>query len=70
MIALFTFRPSFCPSCGKPIELSQYNVEDFFAGASCACACGLDYQYVDEEHALDAADAAGGDLRRMRELAS
>lgn len=68
MIALFTFRPSFCPNCGERIEHSQYNVQDFATYASFACDCGVDYQRVEEGTALDAAEADGGDLKRMREL--
>jgi hypothetical protein len=68
MIALFTFQPSFCPSCGKRFEHSDYNAQDFTAYASFTCDCGLDYQRVNEGDALDAAEAAGGDLKRMREL--
>jgi hypothetical protein len=71
VIALFTFLPSFCPNCGRRGRITGLVHADFDAFASFSCVdCGLDYQRVDEEHALDAAEAAGGDLKRMREMAS
>ena len=66
MIALFTFLPSCCPGCGRQFAHNKYGREDFFAGASHSCPdCGLNYQYIGEADALDAAEAAGGDLKRM-----
>lgn len=64
-IALFTAIPIFCPICGAPIDVmrNQYTQADWFAHCSHTClSCGLSYQLVDEEHALAAATASGGDL--------
>ncbi len=66
MIALFTFAPSFCPNCGKRFTHAPLATADFDARASFLCDCGLEYQKVSEALALDAADASGGDLKRMR----
>jgi len=67
VIALYTFRPSFCAGCGRPIAMNVYNRHDFDARASFSCpGCGLDYQRIDVDLALDTAAAAGGDLARQR----
>lgn len=67
MIFLTDEMPNFCPSCGKEhsAEMKRSASNDFFAGASSQCNCGVMYQYV-ERHALVEASKLNnaGDLHR------
>jgi transcription elongation factor Elf1 len=66
MIAVYDFVPSFCPNCGKEIDLTgrapggYWRDADYNAGASHECqGCGLMYQRAAREDILTAADAYG-----------
>jgi hypothetical protein len=66
MIALYTFVPFYCPSCGTPTRLDR--VENAFIGKyqahqtlSCSI-CVVIYQLASKTDLLRAATASGGDL--------
>ena len=63
MIALMNFTPTHCPNCGKEKEWDTYDRQDFFAGASQQCGCGLHYAYLDGRKLLAATDG-NGDMTR------
>jgi hypothetical protein len=66
MIALYTFAPQFCPFCG--CRLAQDRGE-WANHVSYLCGgCRTAYQLVDEQHAIEAATASGGDLERVYPL--
>jgi hypothetical protein len=75
MIALFTFTPKYCPNCGEtthlkdPLSMFEKSVgmlsrdADYQAGASHKCKCGVSYQQVRPQDAIQcAAKFPGGDL--------
>lgn len=67
MIALLTHAPNFCPNCGTALDVlgGAYRAADWLAHCSHVCpGCGLHFQLVDEDDALAAAEASGGDLAR------
>ena len=64
MIMLTNFRPTNCPNCGRTFKWSKYGEQDFFAGASHTCSCGMSYQYAETPHLLEASKASGGDMAR------
>lgn len=62
---IISFTPMSCPNCQKDLSkqwLNKGNREDFLAGASFTCDCGLHYQYVPANLIQEAARKAGGDL--------
>lgn len=68
MRALLDFVPSCCPGCGRNLNWNRLSTGDYLAFASQSCSnCGIDYQLVSTEALLDAAEAAGGDLKRWSE---
>jgi len=67
-IALFDHEPSFCPDCGRPIELSRLGRQDYADGCPFGCEhCGLSYQLAKRGPMLTAAKASGGDLHHCEE---
>jgi hypothetical protein len=71
MLALFSHLPNYCPCCGKDIGKAfkdKLARQDFFAGASCTCECGVHYQYAAPERIVEAAGKAGGDMPRYVEV--
>ncbi len=63
MLAIFNELPRFCPACGDPQKWDNFGRDDFFAGASMTCKCGLHYAYLDGAKLLAAA-SEGGDIGR------
>jgi hypothetical protein len=65
MIALYTFIPLYCPSCGTPTRLDR--VDNALAGKYKAhqalnCPiCGVMFQLAEQKDVLRAATASGGD---------
>jgi hypothetical protein len=68
MIALCTFAPQFCPNCG--CRLAQDRGE-WLHHVSYVCGnCRTAYQLVEEQAAIEAATASGGDLHTVYPLLS
>ena len=66
MIALYTFVPLYCPSCGIPIRLDRIDKArsgKYQAYQSQQCSiCGVTIQLAMKADLLRAATASGGDL--------
>jgi hypothetical protein len=66
MIALFTFVPLCCPSCGTPTRLDRVDnalIGKYQAHQTLFCAIrGVSYQHASKTNLLRAATASGGDL--------
>jgi hypothetical protein len=66
MIALYSFIPLYCPSCGTPTRLERADNAmsgKFKAHQALSCAmCGVMYQLADQTDILRAATASGGDM--------
>lgn len=60
--------PRFCPACGKATGWGEGDYlarQDFYAGCSQSCDCGVQYQYLTREQMIDAATHhPKGDLYR------
>ena len=66
MIALYSFLPSYCPSCGHPTKLDRVDNPlhgKFEAYQTLICPmCGVKYQLATKTDLLRAATSRGGDL--------
>jgi transposase-like protein len=66
MIALYTFIPLYCPSCGTPTRLDRIDNAlsgKYQAHQSQQCSiCGVMFQLATKTDLLRAATASGGDL--------
>lgn len=66
MYAILDYQPRYCPNCGHRFTHGPYEREDFNARASFECRdCQASYQKADTDAILNAAEAAGGDMKRM-----
>ena len=55
-VALFTFVPSFCPNCGRSLEIimkDRYQLHDYLHSVSFSCSCGLYHEYITEDTVQD-----------------
>jgi transposase-like protein len=66
MLALYTFIPLYCPSCGTPTRLDRIdNILEgkYQARQALNCAiCGVMFQLAEKTDILRAATASGGDM--------
>lgn len=66
MIALYTFLPAFCPSCGTPTRLDRMDNLDqarFHAKQALSCPiCGVMFQKATRKAIFRAATESEGDL--------
>ena len=66
MIALYSFVPLYCPSCGSPTRLDRTDNAlsgKYQAYQSLSCPfCGMMFQLAKKTDLLRAATASGGDL--------
>lgn len=58
MLAVFSFIPNFCPSCGEKTKIKNHSEKkmDYVAGAGFECTCGLKYQSCEKEDILSIAN--------------